>query len=203
MLSISQTTIKAPAGMNVSKKISSKAIEAEWEEIQAAKINPAKFRPLYNRYYEKIFRFVYRRTSDEFLSADITSQVFLKALQKLEKYQFKGVPFSSWLFRIASNEVTQYFRNTQKQRVINIETTHVAEMTNEIEDMPNGIQLESMIAALDYLGEGDLTLIELRFFEQRSFKEIAEITGVTESNAKVKTYRALAKLKKIMIKQVG
>ncbi len=203
MLSISQSTIKATAGMNVSKKISSEAIEAEWKEIQAAKLNPAKFRPIYNRYYEKIFRFVFRRTSDEFLSADITSQVFLKALQKLEKYQFKGVPFSSWLFRIASNEVTQYYRDHQKQRVISLETTQVGEMAEEIEDMPKGIQLESMIAALEYLSESDLTLVELRFFERRSFKEIAEITGVTESNAKVKTYRALAKLRKIMIKQAG
>jgi RNA polymerase sigma-70 factor (ECF subfamily) len=59
-----------------------------------------------------------------------------------------------------------------------------------------------MIQSLDYLKEDDLEIIEMRFFEQRPFKEIADILNITESNAKVRTYRILERLKKIMMKQL-
>jgi RNA polymerase sigma-70 factor, ECF subfamily len=53
-----------------------------------------------------------------------------------------------------------------------------------------------MLQSLDTLKEDDLQLIELRFFEQRSFKEVAEIVGITENNAKVKVHRILERLKR-------
>ncbi|MFK7936183.1 MAG: RNA polymerase sigma factor [Saprospiraceae bacterium] len=171
-------------------------LEAEWQQVQAAQINPAQFRPLYSRYYEPIFRFVFRRCADESLAADLCSQVFLKAMQQLKKYQFKGVPFSAWLYRIASNEVAQHFRKVQKNRVVSVEDETLNEVIDEIKEQPNEALQAALITALDGLKETDLQLVELRFFEQRPFKEIAEILGITESNAKVKTYRILERLKK-------
>ncbi len=187
---------KAP--MRVVKKLSDQTLQEEWVEIQAAQKEAAMFRPLYERYYEQIFRFIFRRTTDESLSADICSQVFLKALQKLPKYQFKGVPFSAWLYRIASNEVTQHYRNTSKNRVVCVEDSHFTDLQEEmeVEEKPNLSPL--MLEALNELPLRDMQMVELRFFEQRAFKEIAEIMEITESNAKVKTYRILAKLKKII-----
>jgi len=99
-LQISRTLAKNEIRMEYhNKTVSNEAMQSEWLEIQEAQVSPAKFRPLYDRYYEAIFRFVYRRTADESLSADICAQVFLKALQRIQKYQFKGVPFSAWLYR--------------------------------------------------------------------------------------------------------
>lgn len=186
------------ARMNHANKMSASAIEAEWLEIQAAQQDPARFRPLYDRYFESIFRFIYRRTADEALSSDICSKVFLKALQKINGYSFQGVPFSSWLFRLATNEVAQYYRQQKKKRVISIEEMHLHSIIDENEPENRDQMLQDMIAALDQLKEKDLILIELRFFEERPFKEIAEIIGITESNAKMKTYRALEKIKKLM-----
>ena len=68
-------------------------IQLELQQIEAAKLNPARFDVLYEKYYKPIFVFVYRRTENEDLCADITSMVFLKALVNIKKYQFKGVPF--------------------------------------------------------------------------------------------------------------
>ena len=128
-LQINRTLVKKTLSMEQSHKtVSNQAMEQEWEEVQAAQKNLAAFQPLYDRYFENIFRFIFRRTSDETLSADICSQVFLKAMQKLPQYTFKGVPFSAWLFRIASNEVAQHFRNTQKQRVVSLEDRHVKDI---------------------------------------------------------------------------
>lgn len=183
------------------KTVTAAAMEAEWVEIQAAQANPARFRTLYERYYEPIFRFVFRRTEDADLAADLCSQVFLKAMQRLGSYQFRGVPFSAWLFRIATNEVTQYFRDTQRNRVVSVETHNLTDMAEEMEVEHDGWQVSDMLQALDGLKPEEMTLIELRFFEQRSFREVAEILDITESNAKVKTYRILERVRKRMEQQ--
>lgn len=178
------------------KRISPEALQEEWLEIKAAQHNPALFRPLYNRYYEPVFRLIFRRTADEALTADLCSQAFLKAMQNLPEYEFKGVPFSSWLFRIAVNETAQHFRQIQRNRVVSIEEANLLEIMDEMEEPKYEEHKWNLVGALDQLNEPDLQLIEMRFFEQRPFKEIAEILGMTESNAKVKTYRILERLKK-------
>lgn len=182
------------------KTVSTAAMEAEWQEIQAAQSNPARFRPLYERYYESIFRFLFRRTGDESLAGDLCSQVFMKALQKLENYQYRGVPFSAWLFRIASNELAQHFRSNKNLRTVSVTDASLGDVVDEMDlDGPQW-EVADLVAALDQLRPGDVNLIELRFFEQRPFKEIAEILDITESNAKVRTYRILERMKKMIIK---
>lgn len=199
-LQISRTLVKNDIRMDNPKKIvSSESMQEEWVLIREAQANPAAFRSLYNKYFDSIFRFIYRRTADQNLSSDICSQVFLKAMQKLHIYQFKGVPFSAWLYRIASNEIAQFYRDEKKNRVVSIETTQLADLIDEIDYTDNDYLRSTMILAIDDLKEDDMQLIELRFFEQRPFKEIAAIIGITESNAKVKTYRILEKLKKKII----
>src|SRR4051812_22341421 len=95
-------------------------LKNELLEIEAAKADPDKFGLLYDRYFKNIFVFVFRRTDNEELSADLTQHVFMKAMMNIKKYEFKGVPFSAWLFRIASNEVNMYFRKTNKERVVSL-----------------------------------------------------------------------------------
>ncbi len=200
----SRTLVENRVRMEKSNKaVSEEAMQSEWEQIKAAQANPAHFRPIYNKYYNPIFRFVFRRTADEALTADLCSQVFLKALQKLSKYEYKGVPFSAWLYRIASNEVAQYFRETSKNRVVSLETEHLDHLQDEMEEPQGQQRREAMIKAFDDLRDSEVELIEMRYFEQRPFKEIADILGLTESNAKIKTYRTLEKMKKIILRNSG
>lgn len=176
--------------------VSISVIEQEWEEIQVAQKNPKAFRPLYERYFNPIFKFIFRRTNNESLSADICSQVFLKAMQQLKKYTYRGVPFSAWLYRIASNEIAQHFRNQSKNRVVSIDQGNLRDLAEEMGNEDNPRLRQAVIAHLDELKEVDLMLIEMRFFEQRPYKEIAAILNLTESNAKVKTYRILERIRK-------
>lgn len=182
--------------------VSAESMQDEWAEIQAAQQNPALFRPLYDRYFQQIFQFVFKRTQDEGLCADLTSQVFLKAMHKLGAYKFQGVPFSAWLFRIASNEVAQHYRQSAKNRVVSIEERNLGSLFEEMEEDKLAEHRTVLIPSLDELRPKDLELLEMRFFEQRPFKEIAEILEITESNAKVRTYRVLDRLKKIMLKNM-
>ncbi|OFY87221.1 MAG: hypothetical protein A3F72_17120 [Bacteroidetes bacterium RIFCSPLOWO2_12_FULL_35_15] len=173
-------------------------IQLELQQIEAAKLNPARFDVLYEKYYKPIFVFVYRRTENEDLCADITSMVFLKALVNIKKYQFKGVPFSAWLFRIAFNEINMYFRKNKAERIVRLDRTNLHQIVQEVELESNSEAEQKMMLALKKLDNDDIQLIEFRFFEKRSFAEIGGIIGITENNAKVKVYRILDKLRTLM-----
>ena len=170
----------------------------EEQQIFEAKSDPAKFRHLYDKYYAEIFRFVYRRTDDEDLSADLVSQVFLKAMQKLPDYEFRGVPFSAWLYRIASNEVNIFFREQKKKRTVTLDTVNLKDMFEEFEHEDFEEKKKLMLNSFQKLKPEELSLLEMRFFEKMAFRAIGEVLGITENNAKVRMYRILDKLKKLM-----
>lgn len=192
--------------MSASNKytLTQQAMEQEWLEVQQAQQDPAKFRVLYNRHYEAIFRFIYKRTVDEDLTGDLTSQVFLKAMQKIHQYSYQGVPFSAWLFRIASNEIAQHFRANKQNRVVTLEERVTEDLVDEYE-VEEKADLDIHIAVLkdviEDLDPEEVELLELRFFEKRPFKEVADILDITENNAKVKIYRLLQKMKKRFVKR--
>ena len=172
----------------------------EKKEVEAAKKDPARFEPLYDRYHEQIFRYIYQRLDNKDLAFDTVQQVFMKAMTNLNKYEFRGVPFGSWLYRIAYSEINQLFRDQKAQRMVNMESVQINEMMDEIDENKSQEHQDRLINILSQLAEQDLQLIEMRFFEQRPFKEMAEILGITENNAKVRTYRVLDKLKTIFKK---
>ncbi len=173
----------------------------EKQLIAAAKLNPARFAPLYDFYYKPIFIFIFKKVRDEETTADITSRVFLKALLNLKKYEDRGFPFSSWLYRIASNEVNMYYRKANKKQEVELNENDLKSLLTEVKEDATDEKLELVIEALNQLPLEQMDLIDMRFFEKKSFKEIGEIIGTTEGNAKIKLYRAIDKLKKIILSQ--
>lgn len=180
------------------RTLTQEQIQQEYQLIEAAKKQPRRFGVLYERYYEQIFLFVFKRVDREDAAADVTSQVFLKAMHNLKKYQFRGVPFSAWLYRIAINEVNQHFREVKSKRAISMQSSDIADIMEEVEELPKEDNIQQMLASLQLLRPDELQMIELRFFEKLPFKEIAEIYNITENNAKVRMYRLLGKMKKMM-----
>jgi RNA polymerase sigma-70 factor, ECF subfamily len=177
-----------------------KQLLLEEEVIREAKKNPQAFRSIYEQYYKAIFLFVYHRVGEKEQTADITSQVFLKALVNLEKYNFRGLPFSSWLYRIASNECNDFFRKTKRTRMVVLEEFHAETMYDEMfgDDLREELR-NKLPAILGRLKQNELQIVELRFLEGRPFKEVADILNITETYAKVRTYRILDKMKKMFI----
>jgi RNA polymerase sigma-70 factor (ECF subfamily) len=171
----------------------------EKQQIEDSKTNSQCFEPLYMKYYEQILKFVYKRIENLDDSREVTSIVFTKALSNINKYKDHGFPFSSWLYRIAINEINQFYRDSNKIRVISIDEKGINNIAEE-----TGSQKAELIftlkKALLYLSVEDSILIELRYFEDRPFSEVGQILGITETNAKVKTYRILDKLKDIYVK---
>ncbi len=185
-------TISSPYHMTKSQ------LSEEEIVIKQAKSDPAKFGLLYEKYYEQIFRYIYQRVDDMDTAADLCSQAFLKAMSNLNTYENRGVPFSSWLYRIAGNELNQFYRKSKKNRSINIDTAGLDEVIDDddLDHEEKELRMEKLIELLGDIDEESLNMIEMRFFEKRSFKEIGQILDITENNAKVRLYRLVDKIKK-------
>jgi len=168
--------------------------------LKKAMKNPREFAPIYDKYYLQIFKYTLQRVTNERTASEIVSDVFAKALYNLPKYKFKGYPFSAWLYRVAYNEIANRHRRNKATRTVNIPIESLPDFEEESSDEEDVISMDKMKASLKLLKPNDIEFIELRFFEQRSFKEIGEILEITTDNARVKTHRALTKLKKIFKK---
>lgn len=169
--------------------------------ILKSQADPEAFRPLYEKYFKRIFLFVHHRVGDKSLTADITSQVFLKALLNINKFSFRGLPFSAWLFRIALNECNDFFRKNSRYRHVTMEEEMVEHLYEELTSETRLEDLRQQLPSiLQKLSVDELQIIELRFFEQRPFKEVGDILGISETYAKVRVYRILEKMKKLFLK---
>ena len=167
------------------------------ELIQLSQRNAHYFAHLYDRYFEVIFRFVFKRLSgDEASASDVTQNTFMKALHNIGKYKDMGFPFSSWLYRIAINEVNLHYRAAKANKEVEIDMHGIRNLQQEITEEfdANVDNTSELIRVLNTLNEDQKELIELRFFQELAFKEIAEIYAITEANAKMRIYRILEKL---------
>ena len=180
------------------RHISREDILKEFEIVQNAMKKPAEFQVLYDRYFTSIFNYVYRKIDDEDITADLTSQTFYKALRNLKKYKFKGVPFSAWLYRIASNEVNRHYRFTNKKQVYSFDEKEFENLLAQNSSNQEEIDIDDIIYEMQKMSESDIAVLELRFFETKSFAEISYILDISESNCKMRTYRAIGKLRKLL-----
>ena len=87
---------------------------------QAQQGDKDAFTQLYEAYFDKIYRYIVIKIGNKAEAEDMTQQVFLKAYQSIRSYKFKGVPFSAWLFRIAHNQIVDYFRKQSKRPIVGL-----------------------------------------------------------------------------------
>ena len=132
------------------------------------------------------------------IAKDIASQVFLKAMSHIKSYQDKGKPFSAWLYRIAYNELMDYFRKNSKHRTINIDDMQVSSLIEGSEVDNSDDNRNKMIMALRQLNKDELMIVEMSYFEKMKYKEISDILGLSVANIKVKMHRIMKKMNKLV-----
>jgi RNA polymerase sigma-70 factor (ECF subfamily) len=164
--------------------------------IERAKKDSKAFGQLYEFYFDRIFLYLLRQTDDEDVAGDLCSQTFVNALNNIAKYEVRGVPFSAWLYKIASNEVNKHYRKNKGKAVFSIEELRVKELIERSDENWDEDLIQQLLQFMKDLPTDMLQVLELRFFEDKDFKEIAYILDMTESGAKMRTYRALDKLRK-------
>ncbi len=178
---------------------SEEEIDSDVRMVRLSQRNSKYFHYIYEKYYDRIFVFVNRRVDELNVTSEITSNVFYNCLKNIHKYQFKGVPFSAWLYRIAVNEMNMYFRKEKKAwRHVAIQEEHIEMLFHDVAtDIDVHLDSAKLITHfLEKLSEEELLLLELRFFEKRSYDEVGYLSGLKPNTAKVKTYRVIEKLKK-------
>jgi RNA polymerase sigma-70 factor (ECF subfamily) len=163
--------------------------------IERSKKDPPAFGELYEKYFDRIFNYILRQTDDEELAGDLCSQTFVNALNNLTKYEFRGFPFSAWLYKIAGNEVNKHYRKNKGKKIFSIEELKVRELVEQTEEGWDEELINRLLGYMNELPTDMIQVLELRFFEDKDFKEIAFILDMTESGAKMRTYRALDKLR--------
>ena len=177
-----------------------KGLDKENLLVEEAKNDPQKFTELYDKYVEQIFRYVMRRVSDQQTAEDLVSQTFFDAFTHLKSYESRGYPFSAWLYKIAHNNVLKWYRS--HSRVQKVDLDNIAELSDG-EDLVEGEALreekEGVLALMEKLDFEERELIRLKYFEEVSNIEIGQIMGITANNVGVKLYRALKRLKQLML----
>ncbi len=179
--------------ISMKKEVGEKSKEEEIFLIEEAKQSPEAFRPLYDKYYEQVFRFIYKKIEEEEVAADLTSAVFLKALLSVKSYRHQGFSFGAWLYKIALNEMLLYFRENKRQRNVMLAPDFLNSLEPSGEE-EKGIMLNKLSNAIQELNEYEIQLIELKFWEKKSYKEIAFLMELSLSNVKVKMHRLYRKL---------
>jgi RNA polymerase sigma-70 factor (ECF subfamily) len=169
--------------------------------IEAAQNDPSRFAELYESHFGRVYAFVARRVRNRTQAQELTSEVFHHALANLQRFEWRGAPFASWLYRIASNAITDHSRRLQRERDYR-EAADPPERTEEadIEDSERQAHLFQLVYRLP-ADQRDVVL--LRFAEEKSIREIAEQLGRTEGAVKQLQFRGLKTLRAIVSKTHG
>ena len=156
------------------------------------------FTLLYDAYMDRIYRYVYFRVADDGTAEDITSQVFLKAWEKLDSFKTDGPPFVAWLYQVAHNAVIDYYR-TRKQTIPIEEAAPMPARGESLDDtMDRQFDLEVLRASLQQLTSEQQQVIVLKFIARLSTEEIARVMKKREGAIRALQMRALQTLAKFL-----
>ena len=184
--------------------------EQEKALIEQCHADPASFGQVFDRWYKPVFGYIMRRTGNYDVSKDIAAETFLKAFLKINNFQWRGVSLSSWLYRIATNEINQYYRsskykpqslqqlleNPQMEKLLHQESGDEREvLQNELKAHNDYNLIRVNLLQLDIKYQ---EVIALRYFEQKTNTEISEILDKNEGTVKSLLSRGLEKLRKLM-----
>jgi RNA polymerase sigma-70 factor (ECF subfamily) len=157
--------------------------------IERAQRDPRRFGELYEAHFDRVYAFIARRVPRRPDVQDLTADVFHQALASLGRFEWRGVPFAAWLYRIAANAVADHHARAARARAV----------PPPDPDPPEGVAAAERRAALygavRALPPDQRQAIELRFAEGRSIAEIAAVLGRSEGAVKQLQFRAIKALR--------
>jgi RNA polymerase sigma-70 factor, ECF subfamily len=168
-------------------------LEAERLLIEAAQRDRAAFAPLYERYVDQIFAYAHTLTRNRELAEDVTASTFAKAIEDLPRFEWRGVPYSAWLYRVAANLVA---RQARRPPWVDLDARQpVDSLSPELigEQRTRAAEVRAAVAGLP---DDQREAVLLRFGGDLRNREIAEIMGRSEGAVKLLTFRAITSLRK-------
>jgi len=158
--------------------------------IEAAQKDPSRFAELYENHFERVYAFIARRVGDRTEAEDLTSEVFHQAFANIARFEWRGAPFAAWLFRIARNAIIDRAKRAAREA----EHSPNLDIPTEsgLEEIENRARLFRLV---DGLPEDQRRVIDMRFAEEKSIREIATALGRSEGAVKQLQFRALQNLR--------
>ena len=189
--------IKVISPLRLGRKMGDLSQETDGVLIARAGENPEAFGILYERYVDRIYNYIYYRTGNHHDAEDLTSHTFHRAFQHVPRYVDRGVPFSAWLYRIAHNLVANWHRDRSRRQIISIDDLV---LTSQRKEDPVSVTEERdrqawLLKMVHRLPPERQQLLILKFIEEMSNAEIAEVMGRTEGAIKSLYHRTLVALR--------
>jgi RNA polymerase sigma-70 factor (ECF subfamily) len=155
---------------------------------------------IYEENFDRIYRYIAIKIGDRTEAEDMTQQVFLHAIKSISSYREKGLPFSSWLYRIAHNQIVDYLRKKSKHATVPLDESlpipavgadpkHIVETK---------ITIEEIVMATRKLTAAQQEVISLRFASELSITEVAGVMGKSEGAVKALQHSAIVALRKAL-----
>ena len=157
--------------------------------VEAAQKDTSRFGELYEAHVDRVYAYIIRRVRDREEAEDLTSEVFHRALTALPGFEWRGLPFSAWLFRIAANCMADRWQRLARETTGSPPEESAGTVAAEVERRAMLFQL------VDRLPADQQRVVHERFVNQRSIREIAEALGRSEGAVKQLQFRALETLR--------
>jgi RNA polymerase sigma-70 factor, ECF subfamily len=178
--------LKAP------QKPTDERLEAERSLIAAARSDPSRFAELYENHFERVYAYVLRRVASRQEAEDVTSDVFHQALANIAKFEWRGAPFSAWLLRIAANATADKWRKRAREQ------GNPGKEASEEFDFESSAEQARLFHLVKELPAEQRLVIQMRFAEEKSIREIAQAIGKTEGAVKQLQFRGIQNLRQMM-----
>ena len=172
-----------------------KVLKKEADErllIEAAQNDPACFAELYEINFERVYAYVLRWTGNRAEAEDVTADVFHQALANLKRFEWRGIPFASWLFRIAANLIRDRWQRVGREVA---DDSAIESAQASPAEMDYVERRTTLFRLVNTLPEEQQRVVNLRFVEQKSIKEVAREIRKTEGAVKQLQFRALSNLR--------
>jgi len=173
--------------------LDAKQLEAERRLIEDSQRHPPRFAELYERYFDRVYAFALARTSDRTEAEDVTAETFRQAFENLSRFEWRGVPFSAWLFRIAANAATDQIKRASKAQEL-VETVGYEDESWE----SRVIEFETrarLFELVQRLPKDQRSVIAMRFGDEKSIRQIADSMRRSEGAVKLLQHRAMQTLR--------
>lgn len=172
------------------------AVDDEAETIQRAKHDPKAFATLYRLHYAPIAGYVYRRLGDAHLTEDLVAEVFIAAFRSIRRYRHRGLPFRSWLYRIATNVVNRWLRRNRHRTMESLGSEQTMAMRSDDQPPTGHIESERARRALWMISPKYQAVISLHYLESMSVEEVSVALGIRVGTVKSRLSRGRDALRK-------
>lgn len=179
---------------------------SKWKEVDDDQLlqfakngDPDAFGEIYERHVNLIFGFLYANLDNRLDAEDLTEEVFLRALDAIPDFRNTGVPFPAYLVRVARNALYDHYRRSKhRSNHLEIESVFLTSESNPAEKVSDNLQHEEIRAVLDELKEDYRLVLVLRYLQERTPAETAEIMERSVGAVRVLQHRAIGAVRKLL-----